>query len=463
MKVCIAFVLSVAALNRWAFAAGPKELSITTIMQDPYTMTKGSEGELEGYCIDLISELSEKLGFSYKLQLVKDGRYGSMDSSGNWNGMIGEVIRGDADLAVAPLTLTAIREQYVDMTTPFMQTGIGFILHKDVAGDENVFSLLAPFSTEMWVGIAIAFLLTGLCMFLMGRISPGEWAKPDTEEHRFTLLHSYWYITGALTLQGAGPHPKAVSGKVVSAIWWVFVVVLLACYFANFHSMMHFNKKHISIMNFEDLAKQDVIEYGTVDGGSTTLFFKNSNNAVYRRIYQHMERKKSYVVNMEEGVRRAQEGNFAFIGEAVSLDLAVARYCTLTRSQEVVAMRAYSIAARQGSPMVRNLSMAILQLSESGELTYLRDKWWASSCVGADGAPDSETLHPHDLRGLFLLLGLGLGVGLLLALLELLAKARSQAIEEKKSCCSVLTSELNQRFGSGGEVTEQDATDKSKA
>lgn len=77
-------------------------------------------------------------------------------------------------------------------------------------------------------------------------------------------------------------------------------------------------------------------------------FFQNSNNPVYRRIYQHMERKKSYVSNMEEGIRRAQEGNFAFIGEAVSLDLAVARYCKLTRSQEVIAMRAYSIAAPLG-------------------------------------------------------------------------------------------------------------------
>lgn len=51
---------------------------------------------------------------------------------------------------------------------------------------------------------------------------------------------------------------------------------------------------------------------------------------------------------MEEGVRRAQEGNFAFIGEAVSLDLAVARYCTLTRSQDVIGMRSYALAAPQG-------------------------------------------------------------------------------------------------------------------
>lgn len=75
--------------------------------------------------------------------------------------------------------------------------------------------------------------------------------------------------------------------------------------------------------------------------------------------------------------------------------------------------------------------MAILQLSESGELTYLRDKWWASSCVGADADHTSEALQPHHLRGLFLLLGLGLAVGVLLALLELLSRARTQAKDGK--------------------------------
>lgn len=55
-------------------------------------MSRGSE--LEGFCIDLLTQLSNKLGFSYQLHLVKDGRYGNLDASGNWNGMIGEVVRG---------------------------------------------------------------------------------------------------------------------------------------------------------------------------------------------------------------------------------------------------------------------------------------------------------------------------------------------------------------------------------
>lgn len=61
-----------------------------------------------------------------------------------------------------------------------------------------------------------------------------------------------------------------------------------------------------------------------------------------------MERTKSFVSSMDEGVRRAKEGNYAFIGESVSLDLAVAHHCELIRTHEVVGMRGYSIAAALG-------------------------------------------------------------------------------------------------------------------
>lgn len=70
---------------------------------------------------------------------------------------------------MAPLTLTAVREMAVDMSTPFMYTGLGFILRRDLSSEESSFSLLSPFSTDMWAGLLIAFLLTGLCMFLVGR------------------------------------------------------------------------------------------------------------------------------------------------------------------------------------------------------------------------------------------------------------------------------------------------------
>lgn len=432
------------------------ELRITTIKQEPYTMSKGSQ--LEGFCIDLLVEVAKKLGLKYTVHLVKDNSYGRVDESGNWNGMIGEVVKGEADLAVAPLTLTAAREKAVEMTKPFMQTGISILLRKDMSEQGGSFDFLTPFNTHTWIGLVLAFLGTATGIFLIARLSPCEWVQPQSEQNNFSFLHSVWYTVGGLTLQGAGPHPKSLSGRVVSCSWWLFTLVFLAHYFSNLSSPDSAQSSSVSVKGFEDLANQDRIEYGCLGGSSTLAFFKNSNNPVYRRIYEHMERSKSFVSSMDEGVRRAKEGNYAFIGESVSLDLAVARHCELVRTHEVIGMRGYSIAASLGSPIIKNLSVAILQLAEAGELAYLRSKWWASSCL-ADRR--SAAAPPHGLKGLFVLLSLGLGVGVLLAVLELTFHSRSKAVEQKKSCCSVLTEQLSLRFGTNSKKP-QETSDKDK-
>lgn len=68
---------------------------------DPYTMLresaqlkKGNE-RYEGFALDLLDALAEKLHFSYEIHPVKDGKYGRQDSkTGEWDGMIGEVVNG---------------------------------------------------------------------------------------------------------------------------------------------------------------------------------------------------------------------------------------------------------------------------------------------------------------------------------------------------------------------------------
>ena len=50
---------------------------------------KGND-RYEGFVVDLAHEISIVLGFNYTIQIT-DG-YGSMDKSGNWNGMIRELL-----------------------------------------------------------------------------------------------------------------------------------------------------------------------------------------------------------------------------------------------------------------------------------------------------------------------------------------------------------------------------------
>ncbi|XP_023583372.1 glutamate receptor ionotropic, kainate 2 isoform X4 [Trichechus manatus latirostris] len=76
-----------------------RSLIVTTILEEPYVLFKKSDKPLygndrfEGYCIDLLRELSTILGFTYEIRLVEDGKYGAQDdTNGQWNGMVRELI-----------------------------------------------------------------------------------------------------------------------------------------------------------------------------------------------------------------------------------------------------------------------------------------------------------------------------------------------------------------------------------
>lgn len=76
----------------------------------------------------------------------------------------------EADLAIAPLTLTAARERVVGMTKPFMQTGISILLRKDISEGASFFDFLTPFAPETWIGILIAYVGTAACIFIVARL-----------------------------------------------------------------------------------------------------------------------------------------------------------------------------------------------------------------------------------------------------------------------------------------------------
>ena len=45
-------------------------------------------------------------------------------------GMIGELVRHEVDLAIAPLTITSQRESVVDFSKPWMNLGISILIRK---------------------------------------------------------------------------------------------------------------------------------------------------------------------------------------------------------------------------------------------------------------------------------------------------------------------------------------------
>lgn len=64
----------------------------------------------EGYCVELAAEIAKHVGYSYRLEIVSDGKYGARDPDTKaWNGMVGELVYGVSSLQGGQLEAEAER------------------------------------------------------------------------------------------------------------------------------------------------------------------------------------------------------------------------------------------------------------------------------------------------------------------------------------------------------------------
>ncbi|XP_071404913.1 glutamate receptor ionotropic, kainate 2 isoform X3 [Pithys albifrons albifrons] len=386
-----------------------RSLIVTTILEEPYVMFKKSDKPLygndrfEGYCIDLLRELSTILGFSYEIRLVEDGKYGAQeDASGQWNGMVRELIDHKADLAVAPLAITYVREKVIDFSKPFMTLGISILYRKPNGTNPGVFSFLNPLSPDIWMYILLAYLGVSCVLFVIARFSPYEWYNPhpcnpdsDVVENNFTLLNSFWFGVGAL--------------------------------------MQQVERMESPIDSADDLAKQTKIEYGAVEDGATMTFFKKSKISTYDKMWAFMSSRRQSVLvkSNEEGIQRVLTSDYAFLMESTTIEFVTQRNCNLTQIGGLIDSKGYGVGTPMGSPYRDKITIAILQLQEEGKLHMMKEKWWRGNGCPEEESKEASALGVQNIGGIFIVLAAGLVLSVFVAVGEFLYKSKKNAQLEK--------------------------------
>uniref|UniRef100_A0A3P8X1P5 Glutamate receptor n=1 Tax=Cynoglossus semilaevis TaxID=244447 RepID=A0A3P8X1P5_CYNSE len=426
--------------------------------EEPYVMFKKSDKPLygndrfEGYCIDLLRELSAILGFRYEVRLVEDGKYGTLDdSSGQWNGMVRELIDHKADLAVAPLTITYAREKAIDFSKPYMTLGISILYRKPNGTNPGVFSFLNPLSPDIWMYILLACLGVSCVLFVIARFSPYEWYNPhpcnpdsDVVENNFTLLNSFWFGVGALMQQGSELMPKALSTRIVGGIWWFFTLIIISSYTANLAAFLTVERMESPIDSADDLAKQTKILYGVVEDGATMTFFKKTKISTYDKMWEFMNSRRQSVMvkDVEEGIQRVLTSDYAFLMESTTIEFVTQRNCNLTQIGDLIDSKAYGVGTPMGSPYRDKITIAILQLQEEGKLHMMKEKWWRGNGCPEEESKEASALGVQNIGGIFIVLAAGLVLSVFVAVGEVLYKSKQNAQLEKRSFCSAMMDEL---------------------
>ncbi|XP_040357365.1 glutamate receptor 3 [Ixodes scapularis] len=426
----------------------PRKIIVTTILEPPFMMyknpndTSDNEDNLQGYCKDLIDKMMRSIGHEYSIRLVKDNKYGSRDisSQSGWNGMIGEILRKDADIAVAPITITAERSKAVYFTEPFMTTGYGVLAKappRETISVFTVFSFLRPLSWEIWLCLLAAYVAVSIVLFVVNRINLAVATPPRQPPGACShLYNSLWYSLGAFMAEECNNcRPKSVGSRIISCGWWFFVLVMLSMYTAQLWVNQPFSAPSGPLKDIKDLATQEKIEYGIVKDSAIEDFFKRTRDPIYSRMWESMASFNNAMANThEDGVLRVREsgGNYAFVLDSRKLEYSSAKApCDLAQLGDTFQKGGYGIVMSHKFPLKKTIDVTVGRLQEDEYLTMLYNKWFKKEeCP--QPRPVSTALEVIKVGGWFVLLGAGLLIAIAVAIAEVWCKKPKKAKKPKK-------------------------------
>ncbi|EGT53286.1 hypothetical protein CAEBREN_28713 [Caenorhabditis brenneri] len=475
--------------------------NVVTVLVKPFVMLRRrnpGEPELkgndrfEGYCIDLLNLLAKNItGFEYDVFISDGNKYGSRQADGSWDGMIGYLLNEvsalsehsthfkfqTADVAVAPLTITQERERAVDFSKPFMTTGISIMIKKPEKQEFNIFSFMEPLGMTIWIFTLSSYFGVSLTIFLVSWFSPYEkrieFKRGEfTVTNEFTLYNSLWFTLAAFMQQGTDILPRAVSGRIASSCWWFFTLIIVSSYTANLAAFLTLERMTPPIESVDDLANQNKILYGVVEGGSTAAFFEDSIVPLYKKMWNFMvsttqkqmelERQsisnstsnRIFVSSYADGIEkvRTSKGKYAFLLEETTNNYESGRRpCDTMKVGQNLNTLGYGIATKIGNPLrfflgvIRfeifpiyrvSLNLAILYLSEKGELKKLENKWWydRGQCdTGTSDGGTSSSLNLSKVAGIFYILLAGMVLSMCTALIEFLFRKNKENREKERN------------------------------
>ncbi|VDP67597.1 unnamed protein product [Echinostoma caproni] len=431
----------------------PTVLKVTTKQDPPFMIIKKKDAygkplitpdAWQGYCIDLLDEISKKVGFNYTVHLTPDGNYGSSTILPNgteiYDGIMGELIRREVDMAVAAFTITYEREKLVDFSTPWMTIGGSIMFTRPKSQKPSLFSFLQPLAPQVWFYVLAIYFAVCVCMFIASRLSPYEWNAPhacedggDMTKNQFTLLNSFYYNISALLNQGTELAPQATSTRLLTGVWWFFALIIIATYTANLAAFLTVENTKSPIESAEDLANQDKIKYGTISSGSSRDFFKTTTLSTFKKMGDFMDKHPEYLADRTEiGVERVKQGNYAFILESAWNEYYVQRDCSLMQVGALLDSKGYGIGFPQGSPWRDRVSSAILQLQNDQQLDKLKRKWWNEYNITEpcnllrESSKAPSPLGVEQIGGVFIMLLVGFFLGFMVSIVEFIIATRDK-------------------------------------
>lgn len=212
-----------------------------------------------GFMMDFLLKLEERLNFQAQVHFVKDNKFGRLNcslESPQWSGMIGELERGEADIALHLLTITAERLKVVAFSQPYMEAANGILVTREPFSHSIWdFVFLNTFSGDLWFTILVVCFMVIVVVWYAERLRLRRryLIKPFKRHRSFSLLETISY-TWSLGFQKAAEEvgPASLAGRVLSGLFAFWAIIACSSFTANLAAIKVTERRGITISGIHD-------------------------------------------------------------------------------------------------------------------------------------------------------------------------------------------------------------------
>ncbi|NVO57683.1 transporter substrate-binding domain-containing protein [Rhodobacteraceae bacterium B1Z28] len=328
-----------------------QSLTVTTVTRPPFSYVE--DAVETGFSMDLLAALAGSLNWDYSVNRVD-----------TFADMLNAVQDGSADLAIANISITALRETQMDFSQPIFEAGLQIMVPSDAARRPSLLGALL--SQELFIAIGLAFaILLGGGMLMWGferRAQP--YFDRNLNEAWFP---SFWWALNLVVNGGFEERmPRTPFGRLLGVVLVVSSLFIVSVFTARITSVMTVDAITGNVNSVNDLYGKNV---GTISE-STAASFLNRREIEFTGY---------------SGLNDVLDAFKAKDLDAVVFDAPILSYFTAHEGRRIATMTGgiflrenYGIAFPTGSPLVEDVNQALLALREDGTYDEIYRKWFGS-------------------------------------------------------------------------------------
>ncbi|GFQ64350.1 lig_chan-Glu_bd domain-containing protein [Trichonephila clavata] len=373
---------------------------------------------LDGLEGKLFKCLAEKLNFEFEIVESPNGQYGSSNNNGTWDGVIGLVQSGNADMGFGALSISEKRLEVVDFSNAYIVLQKSFVT-KEPSQMPKITAFIYPFTLNVWILYTLIILATTvLFQRIMFRNS--------------TLLGSFLSMLGSISSQAVENVRDTPWRRILFGLWLTIASVMTFLYNINFLSFLTMPEKVPVPKSFEELSKmvlsgkyKCLTPIGTIDRD----LLRGSGIDYMVKLGEAIE-KNDWKYSFTDNIADLLDGSAAIIIPRISLKFLLGSppYVRVKMSDENFGIWNAGIALKKGFCCSERLNDVLYGIINGG----LYEKWTEEHAFAISLHKRSELQHEEtelqltlqDLKLPFFVLFIGYAFAFGVFLLEVLSPKR---------------------------------------